>query len=105
MASQAEDFLTPLLPPQVRSIAIGFSGGADSFALLHMAMQWARGRDVAVHAFTVDHGLRKESAGEAAMLHDWCAANGIPHRVLPWEGPKPTSAIQDRARVARDQPR
>jgi tRNA(Ile)-lysidine synthase len=60
-----------------------------------------------VLALTVDHGLRPESAAEAAMVHTWLSALGIPHRVLPiaWgpRGVPPPGAadVQARARAAR----
>ena len=52
-------------------------------------------------AATVDHGLRKESAEEAAAVGALCARFGVPHRILLWQGDKPTSRIQERARAAR----
>ncbi len=54
-----------------------------------------------VIALTVDHGLRPESADEAAKVSQWCAALGIDHHVLRWEGPKPSTGIQAKARAAR----
>lgn len=35
-----------------------------------------------MHAATVDHGLRKESAGEAAFAGQLCEKLGVPHAVL-----------------------
>ena len=55
-----------------------------------------------VHAVTVDHGLRADSAAEAAGVADFCAAMGIPHRILRWsDGPKPQGNLMDQARRAR----
>lgn len=101
MALQADYSLDNLLPDHTRSLAVGFSGGADSFTLLHMTVEWSRAHNITVHAMTVDHGLRPESAAEASALQNWCAAQNIQHHILPWIGPKPTSAIQDSARIVR----
>ena len=50
---------------------------------------------------TVDHGLRRESADEARAIGSWLGTRGIPHDILRWVGPKPTSGIQEAAREAR----
>lgn len=82
-------------------IAIGVSGGADSLALAILADRWARGQGGCATALVVDHGLRAESAGEAATVQGWLAARGIGCRVLRWEGAKPATGIQAGARDAR----
>ena len=51
-------------------IGIAVSGGPDSLALLLLA---AAIRPGSIEAATVDHGLRPESAGEAAMVAELCA--------------------------------
>lgn len=82
-------------------LAVGVSGGADSLALALLAHDWARGQGGRITALTVDHGLRPESGAEAAQVGAWLGSHGIAHAILPWTGPKPTSAIQARARDAR----
>lgn len=64
---------------------VAVSGGPDSMALLHLSARAFPGR---VEAATVDHGLRPESAGEAAMVGEWCAARGIPHAILHPDTPR-----------------
>lgn len=49
---------------------------------------------------TVDHGLRPESAAEAAMVAEWCAARGVPHVILRPDRPI-TGSLQAEARKAR----
>jgi tRNA(Ile)-lysidine synthase len=82
-------------------VAAGVSGGPDSMALALLADRWVRGRGGKLTALIVDHGLRAESAQEAATAAGWLAARGIAHAILRWEGPKPASAIQAAARAAR----
>lgn len=83
------------------ALAIAVSGGSDSLALTLLADAWARGRGGGVHALTVEHGLRPESAAEARQVHGWLASHDIAHAILPWRGPKPTRALQATARAAR----
>jgi tRNA(Ile)-lysidine synthase len=82
-------------------IAVAVSGGPDSLALLLLIDRWTRERGGSAFAMTVDHGLRPDSAPEAARVGAWAKARGIPHAVLPWAGEKPRSGIQDAARQAR----
>lgn len=76
---------------------VAVSGGPDSMALLDLMALVHPGR---VEAATVDHGLRAESADEAAMVGDFCAGRAIPHVVLrpaiPIQG-----SLQAEARAAR----
>ncbi len=85
-----------------RKLAVAFSGGPDSLALLVLAAQWAKRRKaVSLHAFTVDHGLRAASAAEARRAAAMAKEIGVPHRILRWKGEKPASGIQAAARDAR----
>ena len=82
-------------------IAVAVSGGPDSLALGILADRWARERGGRAVALTVDHGLRPGSADEAATVGYWLSTRGIAHAVLVWDGPKPTTGIQEAARAAR----
>lgn len=66
-------------------VAVAVSGGGDSMALLLLLRWHLRSSDRTIHAVTVDHGLRAESASEAAQAAEWCAALGIAHTTLNWE--------------------
>ena len=68
-------------------LLVAVSGGPDSVALLLLAHAALGDR---CSAATVDHGLRPESAAEAAWVAELCAARGVPHATL-------TAALPDRA--------
>jgi tRNA(Ile)-lysidine synthase len=94
----------PVLPlAQNRHIALAVSGGSDSTALLHLAVLQSRriAHPPEITAITVDHRLRSGSTAEARAVESMCAALGVRHITLPWEGAKPSSGIQDAARTAR----
>ncbi|SCW67929.1 tRNA(Ile)-lysidine synthase [Sphingobium faniae] len=76
---------------------IAVSGGPDSMALLRLSARAFPGR---TEAATVDHGLRPESAGEAAMVRGWCAAQGITHVTLHPAAPR-TGNLHDWGRAQR----
>ena len=61
-------------------LGVAVSGGPDSLALMLLAHAAMPGK---VWAATVDHGLRPESAAEAAFVARVCADLGIPHATLP----------------------
>ncbi len=78
-------------------LGLAVSGGPDSLALLLLAAEERPGR---VRAATVDHGLRAESAGEAAEVARICASLGVPHDVLRVVV-EPGASLQAQAREAR----
>ncbi|OAN58184.1 tRNA lysidine(34) synthetase TilS [Sphingomonas sp. TDK1] len=80
-------------------VGVAVSGGADSLALLLLARAAFPGGVVAA---TVDHGLRTESAREAAFVGMLCARIGVPHAVLPLRPEMLVRGnLQDRARAMR----
>jgi len=103
MAQRPAAPLAPLvaaaLPADDTALAVACSGGGDSMALLDLARAACTGR--ALHAVTVDHGLRAEAADEAALVARYCVAHGIAHEVLHWQGSAATGNTMAAAREAR----
>jgi tRNA(Ile)-lysidine synthase len=52
-------------------------------------------------AVTVDHGLRPEAKREAAAVKLLAGKLGVEHVTMRWTGDKPSTGIQEAARVAR----
>ncbi|HEY5289207.1 MAG TPA: tRNA lysidine(34) synthetase TilS [Caulobacteraceae bacterium] len=84
-----------------RPLAVAFSGGGDSLALLLATKAWADRVGRRLVAFTVDHRLQPASAAWSS----WCVARasrlGVECQVLPWESPKPPLGLPAAARAAR----
>ena len=89
--------------PDASALVLAVSGGPDSTALLLLAARWRRARKTGPRllAVTIDHGLRRESAGEARAVAHLARRLGVPHRIVRWKGRKPASGLQQSAREAR----
>ncbi|SFJ18799.1 tRNA lysidine(34) synthetase TilS [Caulobacter sp. UNC279MFTsu5.1] len=90
-----------LRPAAAAPLAVGFSGGGDSLALLILTLDWARAHGRAVVALTVDHQLNPASAAWTAQAVAKARALGAQARALAWTGPKPGSGLSAAARAAR----
>ncbi|MEH6727819.1 MAG: tRNA lysidine(34) synthetase TilS [Hyphomicrobiales bacterium] len=86
-----------------KPVAIAVSGGGDSMVLLASVLQLRQQEtlDTPVFVLTVDHDMRRESAGEAASVAGFCAQFGVTHSVLMWRGVKPSTAVAERGRMMR----
>lgn len=84
-------------------LVLAVSGGPDSTALMVLAARWrdALKTKPKLVAVTVDHGLRKESKREAAAVARLARKLKIAHRTLRWNGSKPSTGLQEAARMAR----
>ncbi len=87
----------------VPALLLAVSGGPDSTALLMLAARWAQALKTQPKLFaaTVDHGLRKEARREAAAVGKVAKKLRVAHRILRWNGKKPSTGIQQSARQAR----
>jgi tRNA(Ile)-lysidine synthase len=85
------------------ALVLAISGGPDSTALLYLMVRWRAVRQPAPHllAVSIDHGLRPEARHEAAAVKRLCEKLGVEHRTMRWSGAKPSTGIQEAARVAR----
>lgn len=97
--------LTDCLPdPPPPRLGVAVSGGGDSLAMTVLLADWAatRAAPVALHAVTVDHGLRPEAAAEAVAAKRSCQDLGLTHDTLSWSRADTMSGnLQDSARRAR----
>ncbi|KQZ17799.1 tRNA lysidine(34) synthetase TilS [Caulobacter sp. Root1472] len=82
-------------------LAVGFSGGGDSLALLILTLDWAHAHGRSVLSLTVDHQLNPASADWTAEALAKARALGAEARALAWTGPKPATGLSAAARAAR----
>ena len=62
----------------VRSVLVGFSGGADSTALLDMLIRYGRENGVSVYALHVNHMIRgAEAERDMQFCIDFCTERGV----------------------------
>ena len=74
------------------------SGGADSVALLLALTELSMQEGFSLSCIHVDHGLRPDSAADAAFVAGLCGRLGVPCRVIPL---KLKGKSEDEARRAR----
>lgn len=85
------------------AIVLAVSGGPDSVALMWLAARWRAALKTGPQllAVTIDHGLRKEAAGEARDVKKLAKSLDLDHRTLRWTGAKPKTGLPAAARDAR----
>lgn len=84
-----------------KKIAVAVSGGSDSMALCFLLHRYFEEHEGELFCLTIDHGLRPESFDEALHVQNFLKSFKINHQIIEWQGPKPTSNIQEEARNAR----
>lgn len=82
-------------------IAIAYSGGLDSSALLHLAHAYGRQHGIAVHAFHVHHGISANADAWLAHCEAACAALGVPFEACRVVLEKSRSGVEAAARKLR----
>ena len=88
-------------PASSAPLAVAFSGGGDSLALLLAARDWAVEAGRPVLALTVDHRLQPQSRAWTLQAEQTAARLCVQFRALAWEGPKPDRGLAAAARRAR----
>ncbi len=85
------------------ALILAISGGPDSTALLYLMARWRASRrpKPRLIAVTIDHGLRPEARQEAAAVKRLAEMLRVEHHTMRWSGAKPSTGIQEAARVAR----
>lgn len=91
------------------TLLLGVSGGTDSLCLLHAVAAVATPEGVTLHVAHIDHGLRPESADDAAHVQATCDRLSVPCSVVrvdvaDYRRQHPTvTSIEAAARVLRYQ--
>lgn len=102
MISSIAASLDRRLDPASRApLALGFSGGGDSLALLVASLDWARAKGRQVLALTVDHGLHPDSGAWTLEAGAVARRLGADWQALNWSGDKPARGLPAAARLAR----
>ena len=77
---RVRDFLRSRLNPG-KPVIVGFSGGADSRALVHLLKETQRSLKLDIHLVHIDHGWRQESGVEAQALQTMAEGWGLPFHI------------------------
>ena len=85
------------------SYLTALSGGADSSALALLTQHYANAVGKRHLAVIVDHGLRNQSYTEARRVQDQMRSHGVISDIISIDGPRPTSGLQEWARLRRYQ--
>ena len=83
------------------SIAISFSCGSDSLALLILMNNWIKKHKGLLTLIYFDHKLRKESYLESKYTKEISKKLGIDYKILMWKEKKPNTSIMQKAREIR----
>jgi tRNA(Ile)-lysidine synthase len=81
-------------------VLVAVSGGADSVALVHLLLSLAAEWRLSLHVLHVDHGLRPDSARDAAFVREIAERLGLPAEVTRVTV-RPQASLEEAARVAR----
>jgi tRNA(Ile)-lysidine synthase len=90
-----------LRPSSAAPLAVAYSGGGDSLALLLSVQAWAQDHGRQVVALHVDHQLQAASAAWARHCAEVADRLGVPFHLLSWTEAKPNTGLPAAARQAR----
>ena len=90
-----------LRPESRRPVAVAFSGGGDSVALLLAASDWAKAARRDLLVLTVDHRLQTDSGAWTLACAATAARLGLAFQALAWTDEKPATGLPSAARAAR----
>lgn len=82
-------------------VVVSVSGGSDSLSLCFLLKKWLSQVNIKLIAVIIDHKLRAESSKEADKVNILLRSYGFESHVIAWEGEKPSSNLQEKARLAR----
>ena len=83
------------------SVAVSFSGGSDSLALVILMNNWIKKHKGILTLIYFDHKLRKESYLETQYAKEISKKFKIDHKILTWYEKKPKTSIMQKAREIR----
>ena len=69
------------------TVVVGFSGGADSTALLNVLYELQGVLGIRVAAIHINHGIRQEAAQDEKFSADFCAEREIPFKAVTVDVP------------------
>lgn len=87
--------------PHQSTVGVGVSGGADSLCLAVLLNNWGQKHGIKIVGLTINHNLRDEAAEEANWVACQMKKLNIEHHILTYNGPKPTTRIEEKARDIR----
>ncbi len=82
-------------------VAIGFSGGSDSLALLILMNNWIKRKGGVLTLIHLNHKLRKQSFLEAEFTKEMAIKFDVNFKILSWNEKKPVTSIMHKAREIR----
>ncbi len=97
LAAQLGHLYSRILALASDNIAIAYSGGGDSTALLHMLRDFPGVK----RAFIIDHNLRAESEQETQQSAAFAKSLGYQVQTKIWEHDNPKTGVQVKARAYR----
>jgi tRNA(Ile)-lysidine synthase len=94
-----------LLPPEGGVVIVGYSGGADSTALLHIMTRLQEEFNLRIHAAHLHHGMRPEADADVQVCQAVCNQLGVPLHVervdVPVLARKRKVSLEEAGRDAR----